>query len=158
MKSGIVFVALVASTQAFAPSIPTGRANTAISGSFFSNIAGMDLFAPKKDQNDYGARAKKNLGPAKLTEKSYIPAGLTKAEYEKARAAEAAAKSARYAKNVAKAGKFKDFTDFYKKRGTDITDSWVKSVTRGHDMAKTKYDWSGKTNQAPLQTGLAKKK
>ncbi len=118
----------------------------------------MDLFAPKKDQNNYGARAKKNLDPAKLTDKSYVPAGLTKEQYEKARAADAAKKNARYAKNVAKAGKFQDYTAFYIKRGTDTTDAWAKTATKGHDMAKTKFDWSGKTNQAPLQVGLAKKK
>jgi len=58
-------------------------------------------------------------------------------------------KDANYARNVAKAGKFLDYTDFYIKRGTDTTDTWINSVTRGHDMAKTKYDWSGKTNDNP---------
>jgi hypothetical protein len=67
----------------------------------------LDLFAPKKDQNNYGARNQKNLAVGKITEKSYIPAGLTKAQYEKARAADEEKKKARYAKNVAKAGSFR---------------------------------------------------
>lgn len=156
MKVIVLLVAAVASTQAFAPLPTSGRVATAHE-SIFSRIADMDLFAPKKDQNEYGARAKKNLAVGKITEKSYIPAGLTKAQYEKARAADEAKKNARYAKNVAKAGKFKDYTEFYIKRGTDTSDAWSKTATKGHDMAKTKYDWSGKTNQAPVQTGLKKK-
>jgi len=157
IKVAALLVAFVASTQAFAPAASSGRVATARE-SIFSRISEMDLFAPKKDQNNYGARAKKNLDPAKLTDKSYVPAGLTKEQYEKARAADAAKKNARYAKNVAKAGKFQDYTAFYIKRGTDTTDAWAKTATKGHDMAKTKFDWSGKTNQAPLQVGLAKKK
>jgi hypothetical protein len=146
MKVIALLAALVVSTQAFAPA-----------ASIFSRIAEMDLFAPKKDQNNYGARNQKNLAVGKITEKSYIPAGLTKAQYEKARAADEEKKKARYAKNVAKAGKFQDYTAFYIKRGTDITDAWAKTATRGHDMAKTKYDWSGQTNQAILWAKEAKK-
>ncbi|GMI11218.1 hypothetical protein TrRE_jg11762, partial [Triparma retinervis] len=52
-----------------------------------------------------------------------------------------------YQKNVAKAGKFEDYTDFYLKRGTDINGNWLKSVTRGHKMVKTKYDWAGDGTQ-----------
>jgi len=81
----------------------------------------------------------------KLGSKSYIPDGLSKAQYEKLRAKEDAAKDANYKRNVKKAGVFQDYTEFYIKRGTDVTDNWIKSVTRGHDMAKTKYDWSGQT-------------
>ena len=47
---------------------------------------------------------------------------------------------------MAKAGKFLDYTDFYTKRGTDLNQNWKKSVTLGHAMAKTKFDWSGKTD------------
>jgi len=79
----------------------------------------------------------------KIGANSYVPAGLTKEQYEKLRKEEVAKKEANYKRNVAKAGKFQDYTEFYKKRGTDIKESWIKSVTRGHTMAKTKYDWSG---------------
>jgi len=125
--------------------------------SLFQVISDMDLFAPKADQNKYGARNKKNLAVGKLGANSYIPAGLTAAEYEKIRSADAAKKDANYKKNVAKAGKFLDYTDFYTKRGTDTSEGWFKSATRGHTMAKTKYDWSGSQDN-PKQVGLAPKK
>ena len=104
-------------------------------------IANMDLFAPVKDQNNYGARSKKNLAVGKITDKSYVPAGLSAADYEKIRARDAAKKKANYEKNVKKAGIFTDYTAWYKKRGTDSSQAWAKSVTKGHEMAKTKYDW-----------------
>jgi len=75
---------------------------------------------------------------------------LTAAQYAKFRADEAAKNDAKYSKNAAKAGKYTDFTQWYIKRGTDVTDAWAKSVTRGHDFAKTKYDWSGKKSEAAL--------
>ena len=103
----------------------------------------MDLWEPVKDSNDYGGRAKKNLKTGKLTDKSYVPFGLTKAQYEKIRSEEAAKKDANYQRNVKKAGVFTDYTDFYKKRGTAENGSWMKLPNRGHEMAKTKYDWSG---------------
>ena len=78
-----------------------------------------------------------------ITDKSYVPAGLTAEQYKKVRAEQAAKKAANYAKNVKKAGVFENYTEFYKKRGTDTGDSWFKTATRGHRMAKTKYDWSG---------------
>lgn len=31
------------------------------------------------------------------------------------------------------------------KRGSDENGSWLKLPNLGHDMAKTKYDWSGET-------------
>lgn len=58
--TAIVSVALVASAQAFAPA-SQGRAGSQLNESLFDRIANMDLFAPKKDQNTYGARAKKNV-------------------------------------------------------------------------------------------------
>jgi hypothetical protein len=91
-----------------------------------------------------------------ITEKSYIPAGLTKAQYEKVRAEEQKKKDAIYQKNVAKAGKFLDFTQWYKDRGTDISDKWIKSATRGHTMAKTKYDYSGSKDEAKKYDGIKK--
>jgi hypothetical protein len=84
----------------------------------------------------------------KITDKSYVPNGLTKEQYEKIRLAEVAKKEANYKKNVAKAGKFEDFTEWYKQRGTDTSQGWINSVTRGHRMVKTKYDFSGQDKSA----------
>ena len=66
---------------------------------------------------------------------------MSAAEYQKIREGEAAKKKANYEKNVKKAGIFTDYTAWYKKRGTDSSQAWAKSVTKGHEMAKTKYDW-----------------
>lgn len=121
----------------------TGRSSTALSESLFTKIANMDLFAPVKDQNDYGARNKKNVKVGTLSKNSYVPAGLTKAEYEKVRKSEADKKKANYERNVKKAGIFTDYTAWYKQRGTDTGSDWKKEVTLGHRMAKTKYDWQG---------------
>ena len=149
MKTSLFLaVACVASTSAFAPSA-NGRQSSQLEEkkSLFKTITEMDLFAPKAGQNDYGARNSKNLGPAKLGKNSYVPNGLTAAQYENIRSQEASKKAANYQRNVAKAGKFLDYTDFYTKRGTDTSEAWSKSVTKGHDMAKTKYDWSGSVDQ-----------
>jgi hypothetical protein len=59
--TAVLALGLVASTQGFAPSSSQGRANTQLSESLFDSIFGLDLFAPKKDQNDYGARGKKDV-------------------------------------------------------------------------------------------------
>merc|ERR1712232_97980 len=102
----------------------------------------MDLFAPVKDQNDYGARNKKNISVGKISSgSSYIPAGLSAEQYNKIRTNEVSKKKANYDRNVKKAFKFVDYTDWYLKRGTDTDQKWAKSVTKGHEMAKTKYDW-----------------
>jgi len=82
-----------------------------------------------------------------LSGKSYVPDGLSKAQYEKIRKTEVNKKEANYQRNVKKAGIFMDYTDFYIKRGTDTKDDWIRTVTRGHDMAKTKFDWSGSTTE-----------
>ena len=87
---------------------------------------------------------------------SYVPAGLSAAEYNKFRAAEAAKKKARYEANVKKAGVFEDYTEWYKKRGTDTSQAWKKTATNGHRMAKTKYDWSGLKDK-PLWAKVPKK-
>jgi len=108
----------------------------------------MDLFAPKKDQNDYGARNKKNLAQGKLSGNSYVPAGLSKDQYEKIRKGDTDKAAANYQKNVAKAGKFLDYTQFYLDRGTDTNENWNKDINKGHRMAKTKYDWSGGKEEA----------
>ena len=132
---------LLASALAFAPQ-PTGTRVAVSCDALFDGIAGMDLFDRKKSM--YGARSKKDLSVGKIGDKSYIPNGLTKAQYEKVRKDAQTKKDANYSKNVKKAGVFMDYTDFYMKRGTDLNAGWKKSVTLGHDMAKTKFDWSGK--------------
>merc|ERR1719446_1522297 len=100
MKSttALVAAACVANASAFAPSTNGARQSTELfeKKTFFKSVFDMDLFAPKADQNDYGARNKKNLSTGKLTANSYIPAGLTKEQYEKVRADEVAKKKANY--------------------------------------------------------------
>ena len=147
----LVAICSVATVGAFAPATTGVRSSTELyeKKSLFRKIAEMDLFAPVSDQNDYGARGKKTLKTGAITPgKSYVPSGLTAAQYDKIRKEQDAAKAANYQRNVAKAGKFLDYTDFYKKRGTDVGQDWIKSVTRGHTMVKTKYDWSGKQEEA----------
>merc|ERR1711862_993689 len=121
------------------------KTNFALNG-IFERIAGMDLFAPDTAVNTYGARDRKKLATGKITDKSYVPAGLTAEQYAKIRGADA----------KKKAGVFGDYTEFYKQRGTDTNESWSKSVTKGHRMAKTKYDWSGSQDN-PEQVGLTAK-
>lgn len=69
---------------------------------------------------------------------------MSASEYAKIRATDEAKKQANYERNVKKAGKFIDFTDFYLKRGTEEGGKWLKDPTRGHRMAKMKYDYAGK--------------
>jgi len=60
MKNCVIFfLLLVGAVQGFAPN-SQGRADTQLA-SLFDEIANMDLFAPKKDQNTYGARYKKDV-------------------------------------------------------------------------------------------------
>jgi hypothetical protein len=68
MKVTCVFVAALATASAFAPSVSNGRVATELMAAkkdapkketLFSTIFNMDLFAPNKDVNDYGARNKK---------------------------------------------------------------------------------------------------
>lgn len=61
MKVVAVFVALVASASAFAPAAQSSRVDTTLNAKFFQEVFNMDLFSPVKDQNDYGARGKKNV-------------------------------------------------------------------------------------------------
>jgi len=160
MKYSVVaFIAVLASASAFAPQLSNGRVSTELAEkkTFFQTVFDMDLFAPVADQNDYGARSKKNLATGKLGSSSYVPAGLTKAQYEGVRAGDDQKKKSNYQKNVAKAGKFLDYTEFYIKRGTDTSDSWNKSVTKGHRMAKTKYDWSGVKDENKMGEWFSKK-
>jgi len=87
------------------------------------------------------------LKQGSLGSSSYIPAGLSKSEYEAIRKKDAAKASSNYQKNVAKAGKFLPYDDFYLQRGTDLSGGWKKTVTLGHRMAKTAFDWSGEKDE-----------
>ena len=159
MKASTIFTAAacVASASAFAPSASAPQSSTQLNESIFSKISNLDLWAPVKDSNDYGARGKKaSTGVGALSNRAYVPSGLTKAQYEKVRADEAKKKDANYQRNVNKAFKFQDYTEFYLKRGSDENGSWMKLPNRGHDMAKTKYDWSGETDTTPQYTGVGK--
>ncbi|OEU20622.1 hypothetical protein FRACYDRAFT_234255 [Fragilariopsis cylindrus CCMP1102] len=140
MKVFATLLAFLAVANAFAP-MPAGRANTQLAESLFDKIFGMDLYAPVKDNNQYGTYKKKGLKAGKLSGNSYVPEGLTKAQYAKLRATEVKKKEANYQKNAKKAGIFEDYTLFYTKRGTDTNAAWKKSPTLGHRMAKTKYDF-----------------
>ena len=101
----------------------------------------MDLFAPKKDQNDYGARNSKKLKVGKISAgKSYVPSGLSATQYSAVRGKDQAAKDANYKRNVAKAGKFEDYTEFYKKRGTDTGGAW-KKVREGNGARSEKMGY-----------------
>jgi hypothetical protein len=51
---------VVAAVQGFAPN-SQGRSVSQLNESLFDKVANMDLFAPKKDQNTYGARNKKDV-------------------------------------------------------------------------------------------------
>eukprot|EP00548_Thalassiothrix_antarctica_P000977 CAMPEP_0194131140 /NCGR_PEP_ID=MMETSP0152-20130528/1961_1 /TAXON_ID=1049557 /ORGANISM="Thalassiothrix antarctica, Strain L6-D1" /LENGTH=163 /DNA_ID=CAMNT_0038825819 /DNA_START=57 /DNA_END=548 /DNA_ORIENTATION=+ len=159
MKVIALLLSLLISVRAFTP-MESGRSSTSLNAikkkapvekkeniSIFRRVANMDLFAPKSTQNDYGARNKKDMSVGALSKKSYIPNGLSKAQYDKLRKTEQKKKAANYKRNVAKAGVFIDYTDWYIERGTDTKDSWKKSVTNGHRMAKTKYDWQGDNDQ-----------
>jgi hypothetical protein len=157
MKSIIAFVAFVASAQAFVPVIPSTKSSSTAQYALADRIFNLDLFAPKADQNNYGARAKKNIKVGKLTEKSYIPSGMTLAQYEKIRKEQQKKRDENYQRNVKKAGVFTDYTEWYTKRGTELNGAWKKSVTLGHTMAKTKYDWSG-TSEAKVYDGVVNEK
>lgn len=99
-----------------------------------------------------------------ITSKSYVPAGLSAKQYSQLRKNEQGKKDANYKRNVAKAGVFEDYTEFYTKRGTDLSQDWAKNKnTLGHRFAKTKFDWSGKktpvaaTTTAAVKSPVAKK-
>ena len=155
--SALIIAACIASANGFSPSTGGARSSTQLSAekkSFFSTVFDMDLFAPKSDQNDYGARNKKNVKVAEIGASGYVPAGMSREEFNAIRKNEAKKKAENYQRNVKKAGIFEDYTEFYLKRGTDTNENWNKDINKGHRMAKTKYDWSGDVDK-PL---WAKKK
>ena len=93
----------------------------------------------------------------KITGKSYVPSGLTAKQYDDIRKQQQKKKDDNYARNVAKAGIFEDYTEWYIKRGTDLSQDWAKNKnTLGHRMAKTKYDWSGTPGQSFQKSGAGK--
>merc|ERR1712085_21471 len=154
----VIAVLLVAVVQGFSPTPNTqGRSGTELNA-LFDRVANMDLFAPKKDQNTYGARKKKDLRMGKITEgKSYVPSGMSAAQYESIRKRQVAKKASNYARNVAKAGVFEDYTEFYINRGTDLDQDWAKNKnTLGHRFAKTKYDWAGTPGSSFQKSGSGK--
>jgi hypothetical protein len=59
--SAVIAAGLIASAQGFAPATQGRVAGTELSESLMSRVFGMDLFSPSADQNDYGARTKKNV-------------------------------------------------------------------------------------------------
>ena len=62
MKTSLVLaLGAVASVQAFAPSAQQQKVGTQLDATLSERIFGMDLFEPVKDQNNYGARNKKNV-------------------------------------------------------------------------------------------------
>jgi membrane protein involved in colicin uptake len=97
------------------------------------------------------------LKQGKIGAGSYVPNGLTAAQYQKVRDQEASKKKSNYERNVKKAGVYEDYTEFYVKRGTDTSQKWYKSVTRGHRMAKLKYDIESE-NTKKYDGGLFAKK
>ena len=66
----VLALVLVAAVQGFAPA-SQGRAGSLLQESLFDKVAQMDLFAPKKDQNTYGARNKKDVSTIVLFVLSY---------------------------------------------------------------------------------------
>lgn len=67
MKTSVALtLACVASASAFAPQQAPVRQTTELNA-LFNKIFDLDLFAPKADQNDYGARNKKTVSDLHLT-------------------------------------------------------------------------------------------
>ena len=61
MKTSLVLaLGAVASVQGFAPA-QQQKVGTQLDATLSERIFGMDLFEPVKDQNNYGARNKKNV-------------------------------------------------------------------------------------------------
>lgn len=147
----LLLVASLSLVAGFAPQSAGSRSRACVTQQYAlaDRIFGMDLFAPKADQNNYGARAKKNIKIGTLTSNSYTPNGLTPAEYDKIRKAEFAKKQKTYEEKSKKAFKFTDYTEWYTKRGTDLDKgAWRTDINKGHTMVKTKFDWSGKKDEA----------
>mmetsp|Transcript_29290 Transcript_29290/g.52969 ORF Transcript_29290/g.52969 Transcript_29290/m.52969 type:complete len:165 (+) Transcript_29290:55-549(+) len=164
MKTAVFLVSSLAVASAFAPTQVNSRSGMELMAKkgatkeekkpFFESVFSMDLFAPNPEVNTYGARAKKNLKLGSIGSNSYIPDGLSQAEYDKIRQNDLKKREENYKRNVAKAGKFEDFTEWYQKRGTDLNQGWIKDITRGHRMVKTKYDFSGSKDNKKVDGSL----
>jgi hypothetical protein len=159
MKCIATILLFLSAVEAFVPSVSfkTKTISSTANYALADRVFGLDLFAPNKDQNNYGARTKKNVEVGKISEKSYVPSGLTVAEYDKIRKDQQKKREENYSRNVKKAGVFINYTEWYLKRGTDLKGDWKKSVTLGHNMAKTKFDWSG-TQEAKAYDGSTTEK
>jgi len=154
----VAIVLVVAATvQGFTPSsrqlVPGGRVggtSTELQKSIFDAISDMDLWAPDKDANTYGARKKKKLGIGDIKAgKSYVPDGLTAAQYQELRKKQETSKKDNYQRNMSKRNTHGRYYEFYKDRGTDLNADWAKNKnTLGHTFAKTKYDWQGKEGRS----------
>jgi hypothetical protein len=74
LAKALAVVALFSLATAFVPSSTNAPVKSSPTAQYAlaDRIFGMDLFAPKKDQNDYGARNAKNVKVGKITDKSYI--------------------------------------------------------------------------------------
>ena len=68
--AAIVALGAVASVQGFAP-LSQGRTFTQLPA-LFDDIFGMDLFEPVKDQNNYGARSKKNVSRQRNNDRNTV--------------------------------------------------------------------------------------
>merc|ERR1719262_210915 len=160
----LVALSAAAVVQGFAPAKLEGRPATDLKKSLFDTVSDMDLFNTNGvgsglNRNAYGARNnkiyKKNLSTGKISKNSYVPSGMTREQYSQLRTQETKYKDQSYQRNVDKNQVFSRFFDFYKNRGTDNVDNW-RSVTNGHTMAKTKYDWDNVNGQT-AQTTASKK-
>ena len=76
----VLALVLVAAVQGFAPA-SQGRAGSQLSETLFDKIANMDLFAPKADQNTYGARDKKNVSTLRNS-KNCVPTATSERHHE----------------------------------------------------------------------------
>jgi len=146
----VLVVASTTTVEGFTPAsrqlVQGGRpaTTTQLQKSIFDAISDMDLWAPDKDANTYGARKKKKLGIGDIKAgKSYVPDGLTAAQYQELRKKQETSKKDNYQRNMSKRNTHGKYYEFYKERGTDLNANWAKSVGAGHTFAKTKYDWQG---------------
>merc|ERR1711865_372770 len=127
----------------FAPVAPSST-TTALQGSLFDGIAGMDLYAPKKDQNEYGARKKKKLSVGKIQAgKSYVPDGLT-AKHTKVSVPNNRRRRNRITPATLRRRVCLKITPTFTRSVVPISQDWAKNKnTLGHRFAKTKFDWAG---------------
>ena len=149
-------IAALACSNAFSPA-PSTTCVSVAADALADRIFGMDLFAPVADQNNYGAHTRKNIKVGQIADRSYVPNGLTKEQYNAIRSTEKKKKDNKYAANVKKAGIFIDFTDWYAKRGIELSGDWKGKTTLGHSMAKTKFDWSGSADAKPFESTKVEK-